>query len=82
MLSNCDIILFGLRTWNVSAGKGGINTATPDTKLQVVGDVKFGDDNTNYVTIDATGNLVFVGGGGLAFAEIYARDNTATTSLN
>ena len=63
-------------------GKVGINTATPDAKLQVVGDTKFGDDNTNYVTTDATGDMVFVGGAGLPFAEIYARDNTATTSTS
>ena len=65
-----------------ATGNVGISTTSPDTKLQVVGDVKFGDDNTNYVTIDATGNLVFVGGAGLAFGEIYARDNTTTTSTS
>ncbi len=60
----------------------GIGTTSPDTKLQIVGDFKTGDDNTNYVTIDGTGNMVFVGGAGLPFAEIYARDNTATTSTS
>ncbi len=60
----------------------GVGTETPDTKLQVVGDCKFGDDNTNYVSIDGTGDVVFVGGAGLPFAEIYARDNTATTSTS
>jgi len=63
-------------------GNVGINTASPDTKLQVVGDVKFGDDNTNYVEVSSTGDLVFVGSSGLAFAEIYARDNTTTTSTS
>ncbi len=44
--------------------KVGIGTATPDTKLQVVGDSKFGDDNTNYTAISATGDVSFVGSAG------------------
>ena len=59
----------------------GIGTATPDTKLQVVGDTKLGDDNTNYVEVGTTGNVVFVGSAGLAFAEIYAQDNTTPTTI-
>lgn len=39
----------------------GIGTASPDTKLQVVGDCKFGDDNTNYTTIEADGTIKFNG---------------------
>ena len=63
-------------------GNVGINTTTPDTKLQVVGDLKVGDDNTNYLEVSTTGDLTFVGTAGLPFAEIYARDNTATTSTS
>ena len=39
----------------------GINTITPDTKLQVVGDTKFGDDNTNYTKFDTDGIITFYG---------------------
>ena len=44
-----------------AAGNVGINTITPDTKLQVVGDCKFGDDNTNYTKIEADGTIEFNG---------------------
>ncbi len=47
-----------------SGANFGIGTITPDTKLQVVGDTKFGDDNTNYVTTSATGDMSFVGSAG------------------
>ena len=52
----------------------GIGTTSPDAKIQVVGDAKIGDDNTNYVEIGTTGKMVFVGTAGLPFAEIYAAD--------
>ena len=65
----------------ISGGNVGIATTTPDTKLQVVGDTKFGDDDTNYVTTDATGNLVFVGGAGLCFAGISMYDNATADSI-
>jgi len=42
----------------------GIGTTSPDTALQVVGDAKIGDDNTNYVTIGTTGNQTFTGSAG------------------
>jgi len=45
-------------------GNVGINTNTPDTKLQVVGDCKFGDDNTNYISINTTGDQTFTGSAG------------------
>ncbi len=45
----------------LSTGAVGINTTTPDAKLQVVGDCKFGDDNTNYSTFETDGTLVFTG---------------------
>ena len=42
----------------------GLGTSSPDTKLQVVGAAKIGDDNTNYVTIGTTGNQTFTGSAG------------------
>ena len=39
----------------------GIGTTTPDTKLQVVGDTKFGDDNTNYVSFATDGEMSLTG---------------------
>jgi hypothetical protein len=37
---------------------------------------------TNLVEISGTGDMTFVGGAGLAFAEIYVKDSTATISLD
>lgn len=59
----------------------GICTTTPDTILQVVGDCKFGDDNTNYVEVGTTGDVVFVGGAGLCFGGISLYDNTTADSI-
>lgn len=42
-------------------GKIGIGTFTPDTKLQVVGDCKLGDDNTNYTALASDGLQTMVG---------------------
>ncbi len=42
-------------------GNVGINTTSPDTKLQVVGNTKLGDDNTNYTQIDNAGHMTFIG---------------------
>lgn len=61
-----------------SSGDVGINTTSPDAKLQVVGDFKVGDDNTNYMEVGTTGDVVFVGGAGLVFGSMY-NDNTSTT---
>jgi len=42
-------------------GDLGINTTSPDAKLQVVGDAKIGDDNTNYAFFDTDGELTLTG---------------------
>ena len=46
------------------SGQLGINTSSPDTRLQVVGDCKFGDDNTNYLSVSSTGDISFTGSAG------------------
>ena len=69
-------------TKSIISDRVGIATTSPDTKLQVVGDCKFGDDNTNYIETSTTGDLVFVGGAGLAFGEIYAYDTNTTITIS
>ena len=64
-----------------TAGNVGINTTSPDTKLQVVGDTKLGDDNTNYLEVSSTGDATFVGSAGLQFAQIYEEDGSSTLAL-
>jgi hypothetical protein len=53
--SNIQMVL------KTETGKVGIGTTTPDTKLQVVGDTKFGQDTTNYAGFKADGELELVG---------------------
>lgn len=59
----------------------GVKTTTPDTILQVVGDTKLGDDNTNYTEFSTTGDQAFVGSAGLPYGEIYAYDTNATITI-
>jgi len=60
----------------------GIGTASPDTKLQVVGDAKIGDDNTNYVEVGTTGDITFVGTAGLPFADISVYNNGTAATIS
>ena len=65
----------------LGSGNVGIGTTSPDTKLQVVGDTKLGDDNTNYLEVSSTGDATFVGSAGLQFAQIYEEDGSSTLAL-
>ena len=47
--------------WDDVNKRLGIGTDTPDTKLQVIGDTKFGDDNTNYVSFATDGEMSLAG---------------------
>ena len=49
-----------------------------DAALDVV---RLGDGDTNYMSIDKVGDVTFVGGAGLVFAEIYANDTNTTITI-
>ncbi len=66
----------------ISDGNAGFNTATPDAKLQVVGDFKTGDDNTNYMEVGTTGDVNFVGGAGLSYGSMSQMDIPTTITIN
>ena len=76
----------------ITTGSGGVTQDSGDIDIFVgaagsaggsQGVITLGDGGTtNYMEISPTGDLVFVGSAGLPFAEIYARDNTATTSTS
>ncbi len=63
-------------------GNIGIGSASPDTKLQVVGDLKVGDDNTNYMEVGTTGDVNFVGGAGLSYGSMSQMDIPTTITIN
>ena len=53
-------------------GNVGINTASPDAKLQVVGDAKLGDDNTTFLTVESNADTFWTGAGtGLPYGHMY-----------
>jgi hypothetical protein len=57
------------------------DTPTDRIKIDSAGTVTIGDLAGNDTTIDSSGNMVFLGGGGLAFAEIYAHDAADTLTI-
>jgi hypothetical protein len=59
-----------------SGGDVGINQNTPGAKLDVNGDARVGDSSTNYVEIEADGDVNFVGGAGLQYGQISADTKT------
>lgn len=61
----------------------GIGTSDPDTTFEISGSLSVGDGDadTNYVEIDATGDVTFVGSSGLVFGELNVNDNTDTTTF-
>ncbi|TET07287.1 MAG: hypothetical protein E3J86_13580, partial [Candidatus Thorarchaeota archaeon] len=63
-------------------GNVGIGTAAPGAKLEVVGSCEFGDEGTNYTAIEADGDVLFVGGGGLHFGEVSVVGNANASVLN
>ena len=67
--------------FNRDSGSAGFGTETPDVKLQVVGGLKVGDDNTNYASFATDGGLTFVGTAGLLFGEISAHSVLDTITI-
>jgi len=65
-----------------SDGKVGIKTTEPSAVLDINGDTRFGDHTTNYVEVEADGDMNFVGGAGLQFAEIYGYDTATTITIS
>ncbi len=65
-----------------SSGNVGIGTASPDTKLQVVGDTKLGDDNTNYMEVSTTGEIKYIGDAGVPFGSLYAHEDTLNVDIS
>ncbi len=59
------------------SGSVGINTTTPDAKLQVVGDMHVGDDATNQTQISATGVQSQIAAGG-AITQTFTGIKTLT----
>lgn len=51
-------------------GVVGVNTKIPATQFQVVGDVRFGDQATNYAQISATGDVSFAGTAGFIYGHM------------
>jgi len=59
----------------------GVGTDDPNAKLDVVGDTRLGDSTTNYTEVESDGDVNFVGGAGLQFAQIYEEDGSSTLAL-
>lgn len=64
-----------------TSGKVGVKTTDPQEDAHVVGTTRLGAQDTNYVEIGDTGDVVLVGGAGIPYGEISAQSNTTTTSL-
>lgn len=62
----------------IGIGMGGGTPPTINATLDVIGDVRMGDSTTNYMTTSSTGDVTFVGSGGLAYGGVYAYDQNET----
>jgi len=84
-LLNVDFVVAGddgthiIRT-DAANNRLGISTSVPATTFQVVGATRLGDQATNYVSVESDGDVVFVGGGGLAFANFW-HNSTETITI-
>lgn len=76
--SNYGIYIAGASTYAIFVDSGDVKF---DDNLTVGGIGTFGD-GTNQLEISATGDVVFVGGSGLAYGEISVKDNAVATILN
>lgn len=65
-----------LLSLDASTMKVGIHTTSPDSELQVVGNTKMGDDNTNYMRVGSSGDVIFVGHAGFLFGSLYGHELT------
>jgi len=61
IVQQANINVIPLIQGNFLTGNVGIGTTTPDDKLQVVGDAKFGEDATNYAEFKTDGELNLYG---------------------
>lgn len=43
--------------------------------------IRMGDGDTNYMQVSSGGDVTFVGGAGLAYANMYAQDNAVATTI-
>ncbi len=84
-----DLWLFGDNQWvgvgnqatiprgDIRMGSDGTNgLLNPEVALRI------GAVTTNYMEVNSTGDVVFVGSAGLPYAEIYVKDSTATISVD
>jgi hypothetical protein len=63
-------------------GNVGRNTTSPNAGFDNNGTTRLGDSTTNYMLVEADGDVVFVGGAGLQTAGISVKDNVSAVNLS